>query len=150
MRHKFNILRWVLVIPMAIIACYAIFIFGMIIHNYIETNYCPPEDIISGFCHNNQIQMWLKINSLIFIILSVLVAVLFAAFVAPDNRIKVAWFSLCIGEITAAYMSFKMSSPLFFVSAMIGGVLSVLIIWRVSRNTPNKSLKAGTPQSGAP
>ena len=100
-------LRWILVVPLAICAWYAIFALGMYTNFYVERNFCPPEDIVSGFCHNNEIQMWLKIIRHFFVFLSAVVVVLVATVVAPSNRKRVAWGSFSVGAITATYMSLK-------------------------------------------
>ena len=134
-------LRWVLLVPLAIYAWYGIFALGLYTNVYVERNFCPPEDVVSGFCHNNEIQMWLKIIRHASVFLSAVAVVLVAAVVAPSNRKRVAWLSFLVGAITAMYMSLKTASISLLLSALVGGIVGVLlIVWRVSKNPPNKAL----------
>ena len=128
-----NTLRWVLLIPAAVVAWYAVFVIGLFTHGWVEQLICPPQDFMSGSCFNAGVQKWLDALMHCFVALAAVAVELAAVLVAPQRREAVLWVALALGLAAAAAMAALASAWTFFAAALIGGVAGAVLIVRVLR-----------------
>lgn len=135
-------IRWLAVVPVAFVAWYAVFLFGMALIIGIGS-LCPSEDIISGSC----VAWWASYaERAAFIFCSGLAAflvVVSSALVAPSHRRIVAWVSFGLGFIVAAFMSLPLSAFGELFAATVAGLVGVSFVTRFLLHTmlPNKPLE---------
>jgi uncharacterized membrane protein YraQ (UPF0718 family) len=127
-----NTLRWALLIPAVVAAWYAVLISGLWLHFYIEQHACPPQDLVSGFCDNEQIQAWLRSLRYVAVGVSAAAVETVAVLVSPSHKARMAWITLAAGLLVAAYFATAAGWSLFLAAA-VGGGLSALVIVRTLR-----------------
>ncbi len=118
-------LRWLLLIPATIAGWYAIFAAALFTHFYVEQYFCPPEDLVSGFCHNAKIQWMLAGLIHVSVGLSSITVIGIATMVAPSHKKQTTRVILAVGIVVAAYFGFVAHSWSLFLAAAIGGILGV-------------------------
>jgi hypothetical protein len=126
-------IRWILVVPAAVVAWYAVFALGLFSHSYVEGNMCPPEDLVSGFCDNDTVQGWLRVIMHLFVGISAFAVVMTTAAVAPDHKERVAWATLAAGIVVAACFAVSAAAWSLFAVAAVGGAAAALSIVRFVR-----------------
>jgi len=119
-----HVLRWFLLVPLAIIVWYAVFVAGLYIHFYVERNLCPPSDVVSGLCYNNQIQRWLSILRHITVGISAAAVIICAMVVAPSQKKSVTLLTLAAGLIVSAYFAIAGNAWSLFTVAAVSGIVS--------------------------
>jgi hypothetical protein len=97
-----TVARWLLVIPAAVAAWYAVFIVALFTHQYIEQNVCPEADLASGACQNAAIQRALVLVIYVSVSVSALAVELAAAAMAPSHKAAVVWVMFIAGSLVAA------------------------------------------------
>jgi len=112
------------------------------VHFFVERDLCPTEDLVSGSCHNNDIQTWLQIVRYLFVFLSAVVVVVVATSIAPNHKKEVARIGFLIGAVAATYMAIVSSALTLFLAAFAGGGIGVWFSLRWLRgNSPNNRLQ---------
>lgn len=139
-------IRWLAVIPVAILSCHAVFLLGMALLIGIGW-LCPPEEMISGSC----VAWWASYaERAAFVVcagLAAFLVVVSAAVVAPSHRKQVAWASFAIGVMVTIYMSSPLSGIISvgaeLITATIAGFAGVGLVARFHRHAvlPNKPLE---------
>jgi hypothetical protein len=134
-----NILRWALLIPAVIVAWYVIFAFALFSHQQLEKYLCPPQDWVSGFCHNTYVLKVLNGYEHFMVAISAFVVVFVATKMAPNKKRWVLFISYLIGAIVALLMAFIVRDGSQFFAAIIGGAIGVALVWRLlqTRHNPN-------------
>ena len=138
-----NTLRWLLLVPVAIAVWYCVFVLGAFTYSFVETHLCPPEDLISGSCTNSTIKLWLMIVVHAFVALSALAVMVITVVISPRWRMPIAWLTLVVGTVVAAYLSATNHEWTLFVAAIAGGFagFAVIVYW-LHHSAPNKALQA--------
>lgn len=124
-----NLLRWLLLLPATIGIWYAVFILSLFCYLYIDKNFCPAKDVISGMCYNDTIPLILSAVTYLGVGLSAMAVCVVATAIAPSHKIITAWITLALGTIVAGIMASTASLPLFIV-AVAGGFFGVFAIKR--------------------
>lgn len=137
------ILRWLLIIPAAAIVWYVVAAIGLFAYFYVEQNLCPPEDVISGFCYNQQIQMVLAVIMHGFVGISAVAVIVTTALVVPFYKEAVMWTTLVLGGLVAAYFSVLSGDWSLFMGAMTGGLLGAIAVVFFARTGGSQSVDAG-------
>ena len=133
-------LRWKLVLPVSLAVWYGVFAIGLYTHLYIENNSCPPNDLISGLCHNSAIQAWLNAIKHILVFLSAGLVVVSAATTAPSHKVHTAVITLLAGLSIAFYISLLGNTWTLFFAAFAGGIMGTgLTFIRTCKHPPNKT-----------
>ncbi|WP_255991975.1 hypothetical protein [Chitinolyticbacter albus] len=112
-------------------AWYLVIFLGLVTHSYVERSLCPPDDLVSGICTNDNIVELLHRLILAFAGLSAIAVVLSAVLVAPSYRILVAWVSFLTGFAVAVHVAWGF--PEFYAAAISGFLTSIAITalnWR--------------------
>lgn len=129
-------------VPVAILAWYAVFLFGMGLILGIWS-LCPPEDVISGGC----VAWWAPYAERAAFIfcagLAAFLVVFSSAMVAPSHRDKVARVSFGVGLLVAIFIMLPLAMLLELVAATIAGLFGIRFVSRFQPHTmlPNKPLE---------
>lgn len=129
-------------VPVAILAWYAVFLFGMALIMGIGS-LCPPKEVISGSC----VAWWAPYAERAAFIfcagLAAFLVVVSSAMVAPSHRNKVARLSFGLGLIAAVIMSLSLVTFGELIAATIAGLFGVLFVTRYQSHAmlPNKPLE---------
>jgi hypothetical protein len=123
-----RVLRWALLVPLAIAAWYAVFATGLFTHFYVEQHFCPSEDLVSGFCQNQSMQIALTVLMHTFTALSAAVVCFSAVLVAPSHKEPVVWIAFVIGLLIATCFGFMARDWSLFVAAAIAGAVAATAI----------------------
>jgi hypothetical protein len=136
-------MRWCLIAPIAIAVWYVVFVLGLFTHSFVESYFCPPKDLISGFCVNSTVQAWLRFLVHAFVAVSALAVEAVTVVVAPKCKKSVAWLTLASGMAVAAYFASETDEWVLFASACVGGFAGLLAVtlW-LRRPVPNNALQA--------
>ena len=125
-------IRWLAVVPMAILAWHLSLVVGLALHSGIEA-LCPAHQMISGLC----VAPWFPAaETAVFIFCAAFAAALIVTactLVAPDHRRIVAWTVFALGALVAAYLALMTMAIWEFLAAVSAGSLSA---WLVSRREP--------------
>ena len=134
------LVRWFMLVPVTLLAWFAVVCAtGLLLHR-IELFLCPPEDLFSGACYNESVGRTMVVirNVLIHVAIGLsAIAVLVTAFlIAPEGKESVVWLTLLIGSLFA--IAFAAPSPLKALShlaaAEIPALLTTLLLVRIARN----------------
>ena len=141
-----RVLRWALLLPAAIGVWYAVFFVGLFGHFFIERHFCPPEDLVSGFCTNESIQQVLDVLMHLSVAASAIAVVLVATAMAPSYKEFTVWATLAAGIVVSGIIGFSAHAWLLFLAAVLGGVLGATVIVIFLRvQAANHSLQARRP-----
>jgi hypothetical protein len=128
-RRPFEWLRWLLVIPAAVLGWYAALIAGMLLLAFAES-LCPPEDVVSGAC----MAPWFgTVSAVVFCIgtaLAAVLVVLLPTLAAPRARLRVAWVAFALGLAVALAMAIAASAHAELASAVVAGALTTVVLSR--------------------
>ncbi len=148
--------RWVLLIPVAIAAWYAVAFVGAMVYRPIEQALCPPGDWISGGCRNEDVALAMEVVMNFFIGLSALVVGVSSVVIAPAWRRRVAWIVFSVGACIAIAFGFALRTDYgmglveshwdYVASAVGAGLAGVLAIDHLLRR--NRSNANPVPPSG--
>ncbi len=122
------VIRWILFAPALVAVWYAVFAGAIWSHVYVEKNLCPPEDLVSGFCHNSDVQFWLAVLTQSAVALSAALVIGVAVVLAPSHKAKTSWIVLLGGLAAAFYLAFSRDEWLSFVVAAGSGLICCLVI----------------------
>jgi hypothetical protein len=121
-----KILRWLLVIPVAVIGWYIGLIVAILVHATGE-HLCPAEEIVSGFCTAPWMAYVDDFALALGSILCGILVVLFPALLAPSHRGTVAAVAYASGLIlSTSFLIHGIWLPVAW-AALSGG----LALWRV-------------------
>lgn len=123
-----NALRWILVVPAGIVAWYAVFVLGLLAYALVDSHLCPPEDFISGHCTNASTRRVLDVAMHVFVATSALAVIVSTVLVAPSYKKSVAWLSLLVGTLAAAYIAATTHAWTLFAAALAGGWATLPVI----------------------
>ena len=79
------ILPWLILPPAILLSWYLTFALALYTHRLLEKSLCPPAELISGFCHNPQVQQALTLLEYGFVSLSALIILLITHRLAPHH-----------------------------------------------------------------
>ena len=132
-----QVLRWTAIIPACILAWYVALFVGIYILGIVD-GFCPPDQVISGFCQASWYPTAERVVICFGTALSAILVVLTAAIIAPTNRILVSRLALGVGAVIATVMAIQLGTYLELISALAAGTLGVLAVgyfahrWRKS------------------
>lgn len=121
-----RILRWLLMVPAAIIGWYIGIIIALLVH-MVSERLCPTEHIVSGTCH----APWSSLVSSVSLALGSMVcgtlAVLLPTLTAPSHRTKVALCAYVAGLACSVYwLAHSLWVPVAW--AALAGAIT---LWRI-------------------
>jgi hypothetical protein len=127
-------LRWIAVVPCAVLAWYAALAAGLVLLSAVS-DICPHEDMISGLCVAwwYEYAEWAVVKS--SVAASAFVVVISAAATAPSCRLQVAWVAYVTGSVVATYFVTQMSVVTEFIVALIAGLAGVIVAAKYFRST---------------
>jgi len=129
-------LRWVLVVPAAIAAWYAVFIIGLFTHDLVENTLCPSDQLESGTCTNETVIAQLHVVVHVFVALSAVAVILAAVFVAPSHKKVVAWIALLCGATVASLFAVAAEAWSEGLVALMAGItVTALLGWKRKRDS---------------
>ena len=123
------ILRWLAVIPAAVLGWYLALILGVLIHQF-ATRLCPAEKLLSGLCTAPWYEAVERAIFLGSVALSALLVVAFAAGVAPARKCPVALIALTVGAAVATMMAYDLKAGAELAAAISAGALATWILCR--------------------
>ena len=133
-------LRWLLLIPVAVAAWYAVFAAGLFLHVQIERDLCPAQDMVSGFCHNEWIQLVLRVLMHLSVVVSAAAVILGASLTAPRRKELVSWSALAIGVSIAGYFASITTAWSHFTAAIVGGLSGAVFIRHYQHSRAGREL----------
>ena len=130
MHKNIKIIRWILVIPAAVIAWYLALVISLFLLNLVEI-YCPQEFTVSGACSAS----WTKAIFNVLVIfgagLASILILVFSALMAPSKKILVSKVVFMGGVLFAIYAVHQTSAWGAFISAILCGTVTLIIQLRV-------------------
>ena len=132
-----NLLRWVLIIPVAVLAWLAVFFAGVMTLQFAK-GFCPEEMIVSGMCIAG---WWSYAEQLIiytFSGLSAAAVIISSTLTAPSNKNLVTVLSFVIGGIAALLMTIDIDAWPEFSAAITVGFLTMVWLTRMERFSGGK------------
>lgn len=124
-----NVIRWLAIIPGAVLAWYAAMIIAVTIHMLLA-RFCAAQDMVSGVC----ITDWYLIAGEVVVCfgtgLCALLVVLICAVIAPTHKIAVAWVAFAVGASIAIYMGVVSDSYGARTTALIVGLATATMVHR--------------------
>ena len=119
-----HLIRWICVIPFAILGWYLCLFAGLFAMGVLDW-LCPRELIVSGYCTAE----WYSFGQEAFIVafssLSAAVVILFASFMSPANKKKVAITTFIIGVLVSIFLIFQTSSWHLLLGPIIVGLITL-------------------------
>lgn len=133
-----TILRWLLLIPAAVLGWYVGVLVAITVYE-VGDGFCPAAQVVSGMCHAS----WFGVFSDVALVLGSSVCgalvVLFPTLMAPYGRIRVAWMAYVCGLLGSAYFLLEGLWLPVLVAASAGAVM----VWVIhKRCTPPASQEA--------
>lgn len=137
-----NAFRWILVVPAAIAAWYAVFVLGLSSYFFVDSHLCPPEDVVSGHCNNASTRALLHVTTHAFVAASTFAVMISTVLVAPRHKKSIAWLSFVVGTLVAAYIAGTTRAWTLFAAAFASGLAALAIILHLlQRGAPNNALR---------
>jgi hypothetical protein len=127
-----TVIRWVLVVPSAVVAWYvavsaSALVFAVVVTPCKSSDGPPPD-----FCEAPWFPLEL-VERLLFLFgagLSATLVVTVAAIVAPSQRVGVAWTALAVGAIVAGVMGYDTGAFTEAAVAIAAGALTAVMVSR--------------------
>jgi hypothetical protein len=131
MQHTYiKILRWVMVIPAAVIGWWLAIIIGLSL-THIPEYFCPPEFMVSDLCMAPWYGPILSGILIFSAALSAFLVLVVAVLVAPSHRALVAKGVFVAGSLYATYLAFTISAWAECAGAIICGL--VTLFWLIKK-----------------
>jgi len=129
-----EVLRWILVVPAAVAGWWLAFAIGLWLHFYLEKALCPPEDIVSGFCHNHNVVLFLKVLKHAAVGVSAIVVCVVSPIVAPSHKTIVAVIALLAGSAFAVSFFWQVKEWSLLGVAIGSGIAATSLVgWHQRR-----------------
>ncbi|MCX5788540.1 MAG: hypothetical protein NTX64_08595 [Elusimicrobia bacterium] len=118
----FRALRWLLVLPAAVVGFYTAFILSLFTFKLLN-GWCPGGKVISGMCTVS----WVNFAPMVVgVVAAPSLVIVFGTLMAPSQRIRTAWALYAAGLI-AAIGPFRAFGKLLIPVALVGaGIASVM------------------------
>lgn len=123
-----TLLRWLLLLPAAVLAWYAVFALGLYTHGLAERHLCPPADLVSGWCFNAGVQRTLDFLMHGFVALSAVAVGVALVVVAPARREQVLLVALPAGILVALLLALAAQAWSLWAAAAVGGTLGFRLL----------------------
>jgi hypothetical protein len=123
--------RWLLVIPSSFTAWAGTLFLGMVAHSYAENAWCPPDELISGYCTNEAVIERLGLLVIAFAGVSAVAFVGAAVGMAPRRKAVVAWGAFAFGALIATALAG--GSPESHAALALGATTSTLVTFACRR-----------------
>jgi hypothetical protein len=124
-----RLIRWILMIPAAVVAWYAALSLGLVILMGVDA-LCPAEQVISGLC----VAPWYEAASGSVICMGAALAavliMLACTWLAPSYKPQVAIATFVVGAAVASLMGWSAGAFGPMVAAIIAGALALWILTR--------------------
>jgi hypothetical protein len=128
--RPFSVVRWILVVPSAVVAWYFAFLVGAVLFAYLVAPCMDSDAPQPQFCEAAWFEA-LKRGVMFFGVgLSAILVVVVSAVVAPSHRTAVAWTALGVGTVVASVMGYGAEAFAEAVVAIACGVLAALFVSR--------------------
>jgi len=127
MHNKIEILRWLLLIPSAIVGWYVALFIGILFYGFTDY-FCPPEQMLSGKCQASWHAPLVYAVVIFGSSLSAVLVILFSVLMAPAKRVIIAKIAYISGFFIALYFAYGTSAWGAFSGAVISGALMLIII----------------------
>ena len=117
-------LRWVAVIPAALLGWYLALVIGLSLRS-LATSLCPPEDLVSDACAAS---WFAPVEDGIFIAtaaLAALLVLLFSTVICPSHKRGVAVVVFVVGTASAVLLGYALSIWLPPLAAVISGLFTL-------------------------
>jgi hypothetical protein len=118
-------LRWVLLAPAAAAGWLMVVLAGIAIHDHFEISLCPPEDVVSGFCYNERVLLFLDLITLGFAGISAFTVLVVAIAAAPSHKLIVAWLTFALGATTIAMGMGPHANPEPLTALLVGFIAAI-------------------------
>lgn len=128
----FTILRWLLVIPMAIAAWFVAFIGSIQLIDVIYY-FCPIEHQVSGMCTHAAYDAAESALLVFGAALAAVLVILAATITAPSHKAKVAAATLILGLGLALWLFLETDLMGPFVGATVAGIATFVLVLRRNR-----------------
>ena len=133
-----HVLRWLLVIPAALVGWYLALVVGLLLLSLVES-FCPSEAMVSGHCYAAWFQ-WSE--EALFVLTTALAAwlvVLLPTLTCPTRKRTVASIAYVIGAVTA--IIFAVTGPIWIpaIAALLMGFLTLRRVYRKNSLNPPDS-----------
>ena len=135
--RRVDVIRWILVIPSALAAWYAAFIFSLLVgaivvgpcidSEYPQPRFCEAPWVQFALAHHLPIRVGIGLSAVLVVIVS--------AIVAPYHRVAVAWAALGVGAIVASVMGYGADAVAEAAVAVASGLLAAVLVSLFARGS---------------
>jgi hypothetical protein len=139
--RRFDVVRWLLVIPCAVAAWYVALILTVLVGAIVVGPCIDSESPQPRFCEAPWVQFALahRLPIRFGIGLSAVLVVMVSAIVAPNHRVPVAWVALSVGAIVAGVMGYEAGAVAEAAVAVASGLLAAVLVSLFSRGSQHAS-----------
>lgn len=134
-----SIVRWLLVVPSAVVAWYFAFVLSVYVFAVVVGPCLSSDGPQPGRCE----MTWLPVEFMRHLVvlsgigLSAILVVAVSALVAPSHRAGVAWSALSVGAVVAGVMGYRLGAFSEAAVAVAAGVLAAVLISRFASGSGN-------------
>lgn len=126
-------IRWLWIVPSALLVWFGMLAFGNVLYT-LAIGLCPADQLLSGFCTAD----WFRPVERGIVVgcagLTGFAIVLVTALIAPDFRLRATAVMFGAGALVATSMALQTGALPEFVTALLGGVLGMLIAARLPQS----------------
>jgi len=123
-------LRWIAVVPSAMLAWCIAFVVSLYALGMAERFLCPADLLSSSGCYT---PWWSSVEqsaAALGAALAAFLVVLVATFVAPSHRRRVAWYSYAVGAFFAVLIGFWTHFLVEMATTLLAGAVTAAVISR--------------------
>lgn len=136
MSSKSNVIRWLLIVPTAIVVWYSCLILGFV-SLHLLNYFCAPELMNSGYCSAKWYGVAEDIFIALFASLSAIFIVTSSVLLAPNKKSIVAIISFAVGFIIACYMAYHTKAWLVLAAvSFAGAITTTFFVLKLKNNAP--------------
>jgi hypothetical protein len=132
-----NVIRWLLVVPSAIVAWYFALLVGMLVFGVVVAPCQDSDAPRPQFCDAAWFPLELVERGVLFfgVGLAAALVVVVSALVAPSRRTAVAYTALAVGTVVAGVMGYLAEALAEAAVAVVCGLVAALAVSRFERDS---------------
>ena len=129
--HMRDTIRWVLIVPAAVLGFYAAILLGMLSY-FMAESFCPEEAMVSGMCTAPYMRVFEKVAFVAFPTLASLIIIWSVYFLAPRYKVYVSSAAYLVGASIAMYFGWATKQWLTLGAVLVFAGFSLWIQSRIT------------------
>jgi hypothetical protein len=125
---RFEVLRWLLVVPVGVVAFLLSLFVTMVLHE-IPEHFCPVDKMVSGSCFAGWATLWHEASVVVGGVVCAALMVALPALTAPRWRSAVGALAFLAGFVMVSGMTqFGGVDPVLFIAATSSGLAALVLV----------------------